>query len=98
MTEPKATLRIKLNTPSNQRWSGALPIEVRDAAALPNGNIRSGASNFANPSFSGVERTTRNMTSNMTAMQYFNCQGFVEPDALQNFRTETSVQVTLTKQ
>jgi hypothetical protein len=34
MTEPKATLRIKLNTPSNQRWSGALPIEVRDAEKL----------------------------------------------------------------
>jgi hypothetical protein len=30
MADPKATLTFKLNTPSNQRWSGALPIEIRD--------------------------------------------------------------------
>lgn len=30
MADLKATLTIKLNTPANQRWSGALPIEVRD--------------------------------------------------------------------
>jgi hypothetical protein len=30
MADPKATITIKLNTPANQRWSGALPIEVRD--------------------------------------------------------------------
>jgi len=30
MADPKATLTFKLDTPPNQRWSGALPIEVRD--------------------------------------------------------------------
>jgi hypothetical protein len=34
MADPKATLTIKLETPSNQRWSGALPIEVRDSEKL----------------------------------------------------------------
>lgn len=34
MDDPKATLTFKLNTPSNQRWSGALPVEVRDAQKL----------------------------------------------------------------
>jgi hypothetical protein len=30
MADPKAILTFKLDTPPNQRWSGALPIEVRD--------------------------------------------------------------------
>ncbi|KRR20851.1 hypothetical protein CQ14_26515 [Bradyrhizobium lablabi] len=30
MADPKATLTFKLDTPANRRWSGALPIEVRD--------------------------------------------------------------------
>jgi hypothetical protein len=30
MADPKATLTFKLDTPPNQRWSGALPIEIRD--------------------------------------------------------------------
>ena len=30
MADPKATLTFKLDTPPNQRWSGALPVEVRD--------------------------------------------------------------------
>ena len=30
MDEPKATLTFKLDTPPDRRWSGALPIEVRD--------------------------------------------------------------------
>ena len=34
MDDPKATLTFKLNTPSNQRWSGALPVEVRDCQKL----------------------------------------------------------------
>lgn len=34
MPDPKATLTFKLDTPSNQRWSGALPIEVRDSEKL----------------------------------------------------------------
>jgi hypothetical protein len=34
MADPKATLTFKLDTPPNQRWSGALPIEVRDVEKL----------------------------------------------------------------
>lgn len=34
MENPKAFLTVKLDTPSNQRWSGTFPIEVRDSAKL----------------------------------------------------------------
>ena len=34
LTGPLASLTVKLDTPSNQRWSGALPVEVRDSSKL----------------------------------------------------------------
>jgi hypothetical protein len=101
MTLTLGNVTLRGNVEANMGGSPVqlfFPIDLRDTAALPNCTVRSGGSNVANPVFAGVERNTRSMTSSPTTMQYFNCQGFVEPDLPANFRAETGVQVTLTKQ
>jgi hypothetical protein len=63
---------------------------------LPNCSIRDGGTGQG-PTVENVRDTSTTLTTNTFTIQYFSCQGFVEPDPDRTGRSEDT-QLTLTKQ